>query len=529
MRRYFNTEGLCKPDKHYMVKLDERLDKIKRLYIDREKYFIINRGRQYGKTTTLRALAEYLKNEYIVISLDFQGIGAEGFADAKSFVKAFIKQFTVAAKRCQEVDDTLLHPILEIVDGYADKNLQELFERLSRICDAVSKPVVMMIDEVDSASNNQVFIDFLAQLRMYYLNRDNRAAFHSVILAGVYDIKNLKLKIRLDEEHKYNSPWNIAAEFSIDMDFSIDQITVMLQEYEDDHQTGMDVSAIAQSIYNYTSGYPYLVSAICKIMDEELSEIGKFWDPADAWTQEGVAEAVKLLLNRQLPLFQSMNRQLAEYPELKQMLSVLLFQGKRISFNVDHPAIELAAMFGYIVNRNGCIQVANRIFEMRLYSFFLSEEELTNAIYDVAQGNKNLYIQNERLDMELVLEKFVQHFKDVYGDHDEKFLEAYGRKLFLLYLKPIINGTGNYYIEAQTRDAKRIDVIVDYRGEQFIIELKIWHGNEYNERGEEQLAEYLDYFHQKKGYLISFNFNKSKRTGIKTINVGDKVIVEAVV
>ena len=224
-----------------------------------------------------------------------------------------------------------------------------------------------------------------------------------------------------------------------------------------------------------------------------------------------------------------MNRQLAEYPELKQMLSVLLFQGKRISFNVDHPAIELAAMFGYIVNRNGCIQVANRIFEMRLYSFFLSEEELTNAIYDVAQGNKNLYIQNERLDMELVLEKFVQHFKDVYGDHDEKFLEAYGRKLFLLYLKPIINGTGNYYIEAQTRDAKRIDVIVDYRGEQFIIELKIWHGNEYNERGEEQLAEYLDYFHQKKGYLISFNFNKSKRTGIKTINVGDKVIVEAVV
>jgi len=46
-------------------------------------------------------------------------------------------------------------------------------------------------------------------------------------------------------------------------------------------------------------------------------------------------------------------------------------------------------------------------------------------------------------------------------------------------------------------------------------EIKIWHGNEYNERGESQLMEYLDYFHQKKGYMLSFNFNKKKRNGRK--------------
>ena len=65
MTRYFNTEGLCKPDKHYMVRLDERLTQIKQQYIDRGKYFVINRGRQYGKTTTLRALKEYLMNKEI--------------------------------------------------------------------------------------------------------------------------------------------------------------------------------------------------------------------------------------------------------------------------------------------------------------------------------------------------------------------------------------------------------------------------------------------------------------------------------
>ena len=91
MRRYFNTEGQCEPEEHFMVRLEERLEKIKTLYVDRGKYFVINRGRQYGKTTTLRALAEYLKDCYIVISMDFQAISDIDFADEPSFVVSFIE------------------------------------------------------------------------------------------------------------------------------------------------------------------------------------------------------------------------------------------------------------------------------------------------------------------------------------------------------------------------------------------------------------------------------------------------------
>ena len=86
MRRYFNTEGACRPDIHYMVRIDDRLEQIKRRYVDRGKYFLINRGRQYGKTTTLKALAEYLQTEYQVISMDFQGISTKEYADRKSVV-----------------------------------------------------------------------------------------------------------------------------------------------------------------------------------------------------------------------------------------------------------------------------------------------------------------------------------------------------------------------------------------------------------------------------------------------------------
>lgn len=47
-----------------------------------------------------------------------------------------------------------------------------------------------------------------------------KPAFKSVIVAGVYDIKNLKHKLRNDDEHKYNSPWNITADSIVDMRFS---------------------------------------------------------------------------------------------------------------------------------------------------------------------------------------------------------------------------------------------------------------------------------------------------------------------
>ena len=131
--------------------------------------------------------------------------------------------------------------------------------------------------------------------------------------------------------------------------------------------------------------------------------------------------------------------------------------------------------------------------------------------------------------MELVLRKFVEHFTDIYGDNTERFVEENGRRLFLLYLKPIINGTGNYYIEARTRSMGRTDVIVDYLGTQYIVEMKIYHGNEYNLRGEEQLKGYLDDYHMQTGYMLSFNFNKKKQVGVRKVILGDKTLIEAIV
>ena len=530
MARRFNITGFCNPQKHYMVRLDGRLKIIKETYVDNEEYFIINRGRQYGKTTTLKALAKYLEKDYIIFSLDFQKLATANFENETAFSRAFAQSLSAALRMIPSEDTEKLQERLSALKIDAPSTgMIELFGCLSDMCKISPRPVVLMIDEVDSASNNQVFIDFLAQLRGYYLERENTPIFHSVLLAGVYDIKNLKLKVRSEEEHQYNSPWNIAARFHIDMSFTAAQIASMLEEYEQDNHIGMDVGEMARCIYDYTSGYPYLVSAICKFLDEEIPELAGFEDMGTVWTKEGIREAVKILLNENTPLFDSMVKQLDTFKDLKELIEQLLYRGRRILFSPAEKSLNLGLMFGYFKDDNGRITIANRIFEMYLLNLFIAEDSIKSEIYLSGQDDKNQFIRQGRLDMDLVLEKFVVHFTDIYGDNDEKFLEKYGRKFFLLYLKPIINGIGNYYLEAETRDARRTDVVVDYRGEQFVIELKIWRGNEYNERGEEQLAEYLDYYRLEKGYLVSFNFSRKKEVGVKTIRMGGKMIVEAVV
>lgn len=526
--RKFNTEGQCDPQIHYMVGLNERMEQIREQYVDPGSYFVINRGRQYGKTTTLWALEEYLKEEYLVVSMDFQGITTEEYKDESAFTAAFMRMFVEALEEGKASKEET-EPLIGVIENSEKNLLSGMFNTLSQTCKIASRPVVLMIDEVDSASNNQVFIDFLALLRHYYIKRRKKSIFHSVILAGVYDIKNLKLKLRPEPEHQYNSPWNIAATFDLDMNFSVSQIASMISGYEKDKHTGMNVDDISQQIYQYTSGYPYLVSAICKILDEKLPNDEEFADCKSVWTYEGVSAAVKVILKSNSPLFDSLIKQLDTYKDLQKMIEDILYQGKSIPFSSAEKSTNLGCMFGFLKEEKGFVIIANRIFEMYLLNLFMAEESLESDAFRQGQNDKNQFIINKRLDMYLVLKKFVEYFNDIYGDNDEKFIEKYGRKFFLLYLKPIINGTGNYYLEAQTRDERRTDIIVDYLGEQFIIELKIWYGNEYNDRGEKQLISYLDYYHKDKGYMLSFNFNKKKEIGVKEIRVGDKMIVEAVV
>jgi hypothetical protein len=87
------------------------------------------------------------------------------------------------------------------------------------------------------------------------------------------------------------------------MSLSEDGIKGMLDEYEADYHTGMDTEEMAKLLRQYTSGYPYLVSRLCQLMD---GAVGDRVGLTAAWTGQGMDEAIKIILaDNKDPLFGS--------------------------------------------------------------------------------------------------------------------------------------------------------------------------------------------------------------------------------
>ncbi|KIR02607.1 hypothetical protein P261_01422 [Lachnospiraceae bacterium TWA4] len=343
--------------------------------------------------------------------------------------------------------------------------------------------------------------------------------FKSVILAGVYDIRTLKLKIRPEEEHRYNSPWNVAVDYTVDMSLSKVGIEKMLKEYKIDHVLDFDERWFAKQIYDYTSGYPFLVSRICELLDKKF-----------IWTKEGLQDTIRNLLVEDNTLFEDLAKKLDENIQLRKLIYAIVVEGKNISFNRQDELIALGVAFGWLKGENGRTIISNRIFETVIYNKLLQERTHTD-IYEMANVEQYQLKSSTELFMDKILERFASHYKTIYAGRTANFLENEARIILLSFLKPIINGTGNYYIEATSMDGTRTDIVVDYHGHQYIIELKIWHGNLYEKSGKEQLVGYLKNYELPKGWLLSFCFNKNKETlvGSYEEEIDGKVIREFVV
>ena len=525
--RKFNITGICVAEKDYMVDIGEKLEKITEL-VDNGCYFTINRARQYGKTTTLLCLenALKLKGDYTIASISFQGLDDESFKSSEKFCPAFVElihdalQFSSADEeyRRQWINDNIT-------------DFKKLSRHITKMCG--NKKVVLMVDEVDKTSHNHVFLNFLSMLREKFLARKagKDFTFHSVILAGVYDIKNIKLKIINEglytpseaENKLYNSPWNIAADFDVDMSFNPAEISSMLKSYEEDHNTGMDIPEISEEIYYYTSGYPFLVSRICQHIDEKLNK---------NWTAAGVREAVKILLEEKNTLFDDVFKNLKNNKDLYRYVYELLIMGMFKPYSIYSSIVNIGDIYGFFKkadNGGGKVIISNKIFELLMTDYYIAED-LTNE-KQVTEIFPNSIIKSGRFDMELCLRKFAAHYAEIFNENDVEFLERHRRLIFLSYLKPLINGKGFYHIESRFTDLRRMDIVIDFGRDQFIIELKLWKGKEYEQKAYRQLAGYMESKKADEGYLLTFDFRKesNKERKAEWIEVDGKKIFEVIV
>lgn len=180
---------------------------------------------------------------------------------------------------------------------------------------------------------------------------------------------------------------------------------------------------VAEEIFQYTSGYPVLVSTICKRIDEKITGSTGFEDFSSAWTKEEIAQAVKDILKESTPLFESMVKQLDIYKNLRAMIEGILYQGKRIPFSPAEKSVSIGFMFGLLKEEDGHVEVSIRIFEMYLLNLFMAEETVESDVFSKGESDRIQFIQNDRLDMDLVLEKFVEYFDEIYGENKDSFIE----------------------------------------------------------------------------------------------------------
>ncbi len=523
MRKRFNDTGVCVKAQHFMVDITPKIMQILDM-IENQDYFIINRPRQFGKTTALfRLYTELLKKEeYLVILLSFEGIGEVYFQSEDTFQRAVVSMLNRELKNAYPAQTIFINENFETLDTGLDK----LSLQISDFVGKVGKQVVVLIDEVDKSTNNQLFLHFLGMLRNKYLKRDlpNQGTFHSVVLVGVHDVKTIKLKIRPDEEKKLNSPWNIAVDFKVNMSFSPAEIEGMLRVYSAEKQIDMDCQILAERLYYYTSGYPFLVSKMCKVVDEILLPEK---DNKQEWTLQDIENAFRYLVkeNYTTTIFDDLFKNIENNRELHQLVKDVVLNGLRVPFNANDYLIELAATYGVFDRDAPFCRIHNRIFEQRIYFYYIAQAirkgehnttELIGDSYSSLAGELNI---------PKILRKFQAFMQENYSAQDAHFIEREGRLLFLSFLKPIINGRGFDFKEPNIGEERRMDIVITYTAHRYILELKIWRGEEYHTQGIKQLAEYLDLYQQKEGYLLIFNFNKNKAFKEETIQIGDKTIL----
>lgn len=407
MKKRFNIAGTCIPQKHYMADTSEKLSRMIRL-IEQESYFMFNRARQYGKTTTLMLLWSRLKEKYVVINISFEGMGMDAFGSEDAFVRRF----------CGRVEKNLR------LSGYSEAK-QNIWK-----CTAGKE--------------------------------------------------NLKLKLRPDEERKYNSPWNIAVDFPIDMSLSVPEISSMIREYEEEQEFTIAAEDVACEIRRYTSGYPFLVSLICLWMDERVS--GEL-SLKDCWTPRGVRAAAREILKGTNPLFDDMIKNLENNPKFRSFVEGILFHGNQIPYKVSNKEINLGVTFGIIGEKEGLCKISNIMFETYIYDHFIADQVIGKQV--LSTSRTQFVDENGDLEMDAILEKFQDLMK------------------------------------------------AEYRRE-YIVELKLWSGPKKHEEGLRQLLNYMESRGQKKGWLLTFCFLKNREKRIeeytRTENcLGDKSIYSVVV
>jgi hypothetical protein len=490
--RYFNTGGVCFPEKHYMLPPEPRLPGA-RVLIDQWQYFVVHAPRQTGKTTTLLTLARRLT--------------AEGRHAA----------LTVSCEQAAEVGDDIGAASAEILDAIRNAAERMLPSQLrpaepwpeappgSRIFNALQDwalscplPVVLFFDEIDSL-HGRVLRSLLHQIRNGHQYRAN-AFPASVVLCGMRELRDYKAAAGGDPGRLGGpSPFNVSVKSVRIGDFTADEVAALYGQHT--AETGQEFTPEAiERAFGYTQGQPWLVNALASEITHEMAV------PHHVPVTAGHVDAAKerLIAARRTHLGSLADR--LRDPRVKRVIEPLIagtLPDINAAFDDD---VAYTQDLGLIAQGNP-VRVANPIYREVII------RELGAGLERVLTVDKRWFILPDgRLDFARILEEFAAFWAEHEGwlgglDYPEVAMQV----MFMMYLQRIVNG-GGFVDREYGVGSGRIDLLIrkpygDHQVQREAIELKVWHpgGSDPLPVGLRQLDRYLAQLGLDAGTLIIFD------------------------
>jgi hypothetical protein len=492
MKRFFNVSGLCIPDRHYMVDPLRGLNEIILELIRNEYYFTIHAPRQTGKTTLLRALMNQINADGNRICLYF------------SVETAGYRSITV-----DEANRNINKAIVEsaksfLPEGYWPNHLEKAGEMsfkdfVMQWSRDLPKALVLLIDEID-ALYDDTLISVLRQLRDGFQFRPG-AFPSSVALVGLRDVREYKEKVR-DKNLSIGSgsPFNIKAKTLTISNFTRIQIASLLQQYTDEGGQVFDDEMI-DLIYLLTGGQPWLVNALANEITVEIL----LRDTSKPITVEIVNQAKENLILRRDTHLDSLIDKLMD-PRILPIVDAVI-SGADVEYDNFNDNLQYAIDLGIIKKSGSGIMISNEIYKEIIPRVL----NLSFTVNMLPKVSPEWFIKPDgRLDMDALL----REFQDFYREHAESWLDKFsfhesGKQLLLMaFLQRIVNGGGSISREMAVGRG-RTDLVVEFNGDTFVLELKIKRSDTNMERSYKQLFHYLDQLNQSHGYLILFEQKNS--------------------
>ncbi|MCP4216850.1 MAG: ATP-binding protein [bacterium] len=523
MNRFFNTAGPVKKYLHYHIDPLDRidLDDIMSL-IQQEKYFVLHAPRQTGKTSYLNALMDHLNkgDTYKCLYVNVE-VAQAARENVQAGMQTILAALAAGAK-------------YKLNDPFIDQHRNEVLKHdgpffalqntLSQWCRNNDKPVVLLIDEVDSLVGDTL-ISLLRQLRAGYNHRPLLFP-QSIILCGIRDVRDYR--IHSDKEKTIitgGSAFNIKAK-SLSMDhFSPEEIKkLLLQHTEDTGQTFTE--AVFPLVWELTEGQPWLVNALAY---ETCFDIKEGRDRSKIIDVHQILQAKEnLILRRDTHLDQLIDKLHEE--RVRRVIEPIL-AGLDKTEDLHDDDIEYVKDLGLIKKRPQ-LAIANGIYREVI------PRALTYATQLRITHHTDWYVAEDgSLDMDKLLTAFQGYFRknieSWLGGFDYK--EAGPQLLVQAFLQRIVNGGGSVGREYGL-GKMRTDLLVTWpykkETQQAVIELKIRYGalESTIDKGVQQTGKYMDKCGTKEGYLLIFDrreniswekkiFKKEKTSGPFTIKI----------